>query len=106
MEKEDNSNTIDSIAERFNNILKDCGKCCKRRLKANSNKQPKWFDETCKQLKIDKYNLLREYRRGRNENNLLAYNQGRNRFKSHCKTQRELHNKKVLDDLVSDSKNP
>ena len=106
MEIEDNTNTIDSIAERFTNILKDCGKCCKRRLKANSNKQPKWFDETCKQLKTDKYNLLREYRRGRNENNLIAYKQGRNRFKSRCKTQRKLHNKKVLDDLVSDSKNP
>ena len=51
MEIKDNSNTIDSIAERFTNILKDCGKCCKRRLKANNNKQQKWFDETCKQLK-------------------------------------------------------
>ena len=80
-EIEDNSNSIDFIIERFINILKDCGKCCRRRLKANKNKQPKWFDETCKQLKTDKYKLLREYRRDRNENNLLAYKQGRNRFK-------------------------
>lgn len=40
----------------------DCDECCKRRLKTNNNKQPKWFDEACKQLKTDKYKLLIKHR--------------------------------------------
>ena len=65
-----------------------------------------WFDDNCKTLKKEKYRLLREFRRERNDFNLAAYKQACSRFKASCDKQRETHNKTVLDDLVANSENP
>ena len=87
MEIEDNSNSIDSVTEKFTNILKDCGQSCNRNMKTRVKRQPYWFDETGKELKAKKkkkkkkkYNLLHRYRHERTDSSLLAYIQSRNNF--------------------------
>ena len=65
-----------------------------------------WFDRTCRTLKTEKIRVLRQYRRKRNDTNLTAYKEARKKFKSHCDKQQDLHNKKVLDDLVANYASP
>ena len=50
--------------------------------------------------------MLQQYRQERSDSNLAAYKQGPNSFKSYCNKQYEIHNQKVLDDLVSNSNSP
>ena len=87
------TNPVDSITESLVNVLKECAQCCYRPRKLNTNIQPQWFDENCKTLKAEKFRLLCQYRLERNDANLTAYKQGRNRFKSYCNIQQNIHNK-------------
>ena len=100
------TNTVESITESLVNVLNECAQCCYRPRKLNTKIQPQWFDEKCKTLKAEKCRLLRQYRLERNDANLTAYKQGRNRFNSYCNIQQNIHNKTLLDDLVSNSSNP
>ena len=103
---EDLSNDINSILNEFTNKLKKCGECCERKIKNTNHTQPSWFDRTCRTLKTEKFRVIRQYRRERNDTNLTAYKEARKKFKSHCDKQQDLHNKKVLEDLVANYASP
>ena len=107
MKIEDLSNDINNITNEFTGMLNQCGECCERNNKKKRlNEQPVWFDLTCKTLKAEKFRLLRQYRLERDDVNLMAYKEARRVFKSHCDKQQDIHNKKVLDDLVANCSNP
>ena len=105
--KIDNSRiTIDTIIDTLVNMLKTCAECCYRKRQIYTKSQPRWFDTKCKTLKAEKCRLLRLFRHERSNANLVAYKQGRSRFRTHCDIQKNLYHQNLLDDLVLNSDNP
>lgn len=103
---QDESMKMSVLVEHFLNIFYQCGSCCISVIKEHSRTQPKWFDETCKKLKHEKYRALRQYRRLRTQYNLSLYKDARQAFKTCCSKQLAIYNSKILDDLVSFQCNP
>ena len=53
---------ISTVVEQFLDMFYKCGSCCLKMCKHTISLQPKWFDNTCKRLKQEKYQALRQLR--------------------------------------------
>ena len=97
---------ISTVVEQFLDMFYKCGSCCLKMCKHTISLQPKWFDNTCKRLKQEKYQALRQLRLQRTPESVSRYKAARKTFKTQCDNQKAAYNAKMLDDLVSSSSSP
>lgn len=84
--------------------LKQCAECCHYQTNIRHKKQPRWFDDTCEMLIAKKSRVLHQYRQERSDTNLIAYKQRRSA--SNRNKHQNIHNKNMLDDLISNCRSP
>ena len=97
---------IKSIIEKYQKILTDSGECCRKTYINKQSKHKPWFDERCRQLKVDKSKLLKKYRNTRSINDLYNYKQARLEFKKQCRLSKANYSCDKLESLIESYKIP
>ena len=104
---ETNNSMINSLPD-FINIYKKAGTCMKvKHKKAKSIiNQPPWWDNECNMAKLNKYSLLRKFRRTDGRMDLHNYKAAKARLKNLCRSKRLLFEKEKRTELANACKNP
>ena len=102
-----NGSTINSLPD-FISIYEKAGACMKvKHKKANRNiNYPPWWDNECNTAKLNKYSLLRKFRRTDGRMDLHNYKAAKARFKNLCRSKRLLYEKEKRTELAGACKNP
>ena len=68
--------------------------------------QPPWWDNECNMAKLNKYSLLRKFRRTDGRMDLHSYKAAKARLKNLCRSKRLLFEKEKRTELANACKNP
>ena len=101
------NNEIDLATNLLSNCIIDASCNMQKQGKSTHykiNSQPKWWDYSLKQLKINKYNYLHKFHQSNDTEDLEKYLQAKRSFKNACSEKKKEHNNKSINELVEKSR--